>query len=251
MSVPQILLIFHLQDILGNINQGSVVFTLIYPPGIINPGGIARVPGTALVVNFVQEVFSDVTGFCSINIWGNDLLTPGPNGSFYALTFKDDQGSTICTIPYQFTGAGTQDLSNLAPFSGAPSITPAPPNAVVTNPSGQQTIVGFPLSANFIGQFIGSFGGNVPANSATPQFDLSKGSKQRYVMTSNISPTFINLQDGQEIVLILIQDGVGNRVVTFPGNVINAQSPDPGANVRTIQKLVVDGTNLYAVPSVI
>lgn len=246
MPVPQILLNFHLQDILGNVNLGSVIFTLIYPPGIINPGGIARVPGTAIVVNFVQEVFSDVNGFCSINIWGNDLLTPGPNGSFYALTFKDDAGSTICTIPYQFTGAGTQDLSNLAPFTGAPSIIPAPANAVVTNPLGQQTIIGFPLSASFIGQFIGSLGKNTVASGPTPQFDLSLGSLQKHTLNQNIAPTFVSLTESQPIWMAWTQDGVGGRTIAFPANMKDAEQPDPTIGRTSVQRFITIGTNLVA-----
>jgi hypothetical protein len=166
--------------------------------------------------------------------------------TFYSIALKPGTGGTLKVFNYQFTGSGTQDLSQMTPYTGSSSITPPPPNAVVTNPSGQQTISTFPLSALFIGSFIGTLGVNVPTTGPTPAFDLSKGSKQKYTLTTNISPTFINTQDGQLVILIFVQDGTGGRTVTFPGNVIGAMSQDPTANAITAQIFITDGSNLLA-----
>jgi hypothetical protein len=53
---------------------------------------------------------------------------------------------------------------------------------------------------------------------------------------------------GQIIGLILIQDAVGGRVVTYPSNIVGASQPDPGATVVSVQLFKVDAAlNLNAV----
>lgn len=240
MSVPQITLTCHLQDMFGAINQGSILFTLINP----NDRTVPRVAGTSLIPQMQFEVASDINGFISTLIWGNDAITPGPDGTFYCLTFKDANGGSIASVLYQLNGSGVQDLSNLAPFTGAATITPAPPNAVLTNPVGQQTIVGFPLSAAHIGSFVGTLGVNPVASGATPAFDLSKGSLQKHTLNQNITPTFTNLTEGQPVWMSWTQDATGNRLVAFPANMKDAEQPDPTANRNSTQRFITVGTNL-------
>lgn len=242
MAVPAITLTCHLQDLFGNLNQGSIVFTLINP----NDRTAPRIPGTSIIPAIQFEAASDPTGFISTLIWGNDAITPGPNGTFYCLTFKDADGGTIISVNYQFNGGGVQDLSQLAPFTGSATITPAPPNAVVTNPVGIQTIVGFPLSGFFIGKFIGSYGVNAVASGPTPQFDVSLGNLQKHTLNQNIVPTFVNLTESQPVWVSWTQDATGNRTVTFPGNVKDAEQPDPTPNRQSVQRFITIGTNLIA-----
>lgn len=50
--------------------------------------------------------------------------------------------------------------------------------------------------------------------------DWSQQSYYRATLTGNVTFTFSNPTDGQEVWLILIQDGTGSRTVTWPGSVI-------------------------------
>lgn len=245
MPSPAITIVGQLQNFLGAADTAALLRVRLCGFGSTIP----RVSGTSLLVDIDVTPTLPGDGSFSFTPWGNDVITPGPNVTFYTVTFIPSSGGVTKTIAYQFTGSGTQDLSQLPQYTGGGgSITPPPPNAVVTNPPGgaQQTISGV-LSANFIGSFVGTLGVNTPATSATPQFDMTKGTKQKYTLTSNIVPTFINLQDGQPVVLIFAQDGTGGRTVTYPANVKNAEPPDPTANAVSYQFGFTDGANIIMI----
>lgn len=83
----------------------------------------------------------------------------------------------------------------------------------------------------------------------TPEFDLELGSNFQYTFNhQNISPTFINLIEGQRVTITFIQSSqYGDPRITWPSNVKNAPQVNLGSNKVTVMEFVSDGTNLYAV----
>jgi hypothetical protein len=138
---PVITITGKIQDFLGNNAVGATVSVRLTNFGLDNP----RVPGSCIISSPKIPVAQDGLGGFSFTPIGNDVITP-PN-TFYLVTFTSDNANTASlTIPYQFTGTGTQDLSQIIPFNqggiGGPQIS----NIVVKNPTALQTIASFGLS---------------------------------------------------------------------------------------------------------
>lgn len=139
MPSPTVTITFKLQDIGGGSDAAAQLVVTLCNYG----NAVPRVAGTSILADVVltPAVAGDGTG--SFTPWGNDVITPGPNVTFYMVQVKNAQGGVIQANAYQFGGSGSFDLSSLAPMT-APS-APVVSNAVVTNPTGTQTIIGFPL----------------------------------------------------------------------------------------------------------
>ena len=86
------------------------------------------------------------------------------------------------------------------------------------------------------------------SSSSTPIFNFNQNSKkQKYVMTSDISPTFAGAAIGDEISILFVQDVVGGRAVTWPDNVVSIFQPATDANSRTLFKFYLDDDGTYMV----
>ena len=70
-------------------------------------------------------------------------------------------------------------------------------------------------------------------------------------MTANISPTFSGSVAGDEVTVVLVQDGTGGRTVTWPTNV-DAQTPQPVGTLstKTTFKFIYDGSHYLLLCSV-
>lgn len=111
MSVtPQITVTVNLDSLLGipNVN-GTMTVELL---GISD--GIARVPGTCILVITKWSVTSDISGFCTITFYGNDVISPA--NTYYKITVTDSTETMSVFDFYQFSGTGTFDLTTLTPF---------------------------------------------------------------------------------------------------------------------------------------
>jgi hypothetical protein len=75
------------------------------------------VPGTC-ILSPITLTATAVAGAGSQVLWGNDVISPA--GTYYKVTFLASNGSTIATLPYQFTGSGTFDISELTPLASTP-----------------------------------------------------------------------------------------------------------------------------------
>lgn len=135
---PQITLTGNFADLTGVADPtGKVVFTLV------NFGdGVARVPGTT-VISPPGFTVTCVAGAFSVTIWGNDVIVP--SNTRYQVKFIASDGSFCGENAYQFSGTVNSDLSSIAPYQPS-SVTAAAPNAVLTNPSGVQTISTYALN---------------------------------------------------------------------------------------------------------
>jgi len=82
----------------------------------------------------------------------------------------------------------------------------------------------------------------------TMAFNAGRYAGFQVTLTGNPSFTISGQAAGAVVGLIWVQDSVGGRTVTFPGNVIGGAQPDPTAGVATAQLFKVDSSgNLDAV----
>lgn len=142
---PQITITGNLQQVTGVINSGSVQFELV------NFGStVPRVSGTAILVVTSFQAQADGSGNFSVTLWGTDVVTP--SGVFYAVTFYSDTGAPVMTLPYQFVGTGTFDLSQVIPMGQTVIVAaPQPTSAVpqIFTPITHQFLTGMNSSGLF------------------------------------------------------------------------------------------------------
>jgi hypothetical protein len=80
------------------------------------------------------------------------------------------------------------------------------------------------------------------AFSPTPTFNAADGAGFKITLTGDVtSSTFANGTEGPALVVFrIVQDGAGGHAFTWPSNVRNGGSVNPGANARSIQIFTVD-----------
>ena len=83
---------------------------------------------------------------------------------------------------------------------------------------------------------------------STLLFNAARYDGFQVTLTGDVSVSVTGQTVGQLIGLLWLQDSVGGRTVTFPGNIKGAAQPDPAANVLSAQLFKVDASgNLAAV----
>jgi hypothetical protein len=117
---PQITLTATLEDISG-VAAGTTANPAKLVIDLCGYGlSIPEIPGTCVITQLHSELLS--TGAqISVKLWGNDVISPGPNVTFYQITVVDGDGNTVQTQCYRFTGAGTIDLSDAVPIVFVPA----------------------------------------------------------------------------------------------------------------------------------
>lgn len=251
---PQITLTVNLLDFSGN-QLGSIAQPAYLRVQLVNFGNtLPRVSGSGMVAKVVTNP-ADIpyTGSqISVPLWGNDVITPGPNITYYAISILDANKNVVQAGAYQFTGTGSFDLSAVAQFL-PPVIVPAPGIPVLTNPSGTQTIAGnLVIQGTLTVTGAINSGSNylVVSFSATPVFNAANGvSVFDLTLTGNVtSSTTANLVTGQTVTFIIQQDGTGGRTFVWPTNVKNASPINSAASSISVQSFVVRASgNLYPV----
>jgi hypothetical protein len=236
-QVPQITLVASLQDPNGNIDVGGYLRVTLAGFG----GLVPRVNGTAILskargVKLIQTA----GGPNVISIYGNDVITPGPNITFYCIEVFDSKNNLIQSGNYQLSGSGAIDLSTLNQY-----FPPPPPvlgqTPVLTNPAGSslQIING---SITIVGNLIvtGTINGGavlftVPS-SAAPLFNGNQGGAFKTVLTVDaIAPNVVNMGNKLTVPIMIQQDGTGGHAFTWPANVHGAGFVNPAPNTRSVQ----------------
>lgn len=226
----------NLKDVFGNpdLLAGLRVTLNGYGPNM------PRVSGTGIIVNPDVQVTMPGDGTFSFTVNGNDVITPGPNTTFYSIAFQPGSGGTVKTLNYQFSGSGSFDLSTLSPMVALPLSVP-PISPVVTNPTGLQVIATFALQSRLV------LPPNTIACLPATVFDCNGGTRFDLLMTQNVaSSTIINGIDGEIVVFDFLQNGVGGFTFVYPANVFGGALPETTANVRSRQLFQKIGSNFYS-----
>lgn len=249
MPTPQITLTATLQTLSGTAagttaNPAKLVITLC-GYGLTLP----QIAGTSTIAKKKQTVSAPSGTQVTVLLWGNDVITP-LNQTFYSITVLDGEGNVVQTGNYRFTGMQTIDLSEATQIF--PVVPPAPGGIpVITNPQGTFPVVqSIDGSITIQGNLVvdGSFSFNyawVNASSVAGLLtvDCSLGSHFAITLFENVtSVLFENVQPGQDLVLLFMQDATGNWTVAWnPADVLNPIDPVNPTPVtgKTLQQLTV------------
>lgn len=107
---PIITIFGQIQDFLGNPAPNAQVSVRLTNFGAAAP----RVPGFSVIACPQVPVSLDGNGGFSFTPVGNDVILP-PD-TYYLVTLTADNANTeSLTVPYEFTGSGSQDLSQIVP----------------------------------------------------------------------------------------------------------------------------------------
>ena len=174
---------------------------------------VPRVNGKALVAR-IQDSSIVVGGDGSFSFTVDPNDTIAPDGTYYTVTIKDDNGDVAQINAYRFLSfPETYDLNIIDPYN--PDLPPPP-----LPPFGLLVIL--PPSANMVfdGLLFASFKTTLNVNVTAPVF--------RHMVPGNLY-TFI-----------LQQNATGGFTFAWPANVHNATMVDPTPNGGTIQTFIAD-----------
>lgn len=93
--------------------SGTVIFQL---QGFGN--WLPTVPGTGLLATISTTAIL-AGGTFATSLFGNDKISPA--GTYYLVTIISDSGAQLASVPYQFTGTASVDLSSASPMITAPT----------------------------------------------------------------------------------------------------------------------------------
>jgi hypothetical protein len=112
-ATPNITLTATLDDILGAA-AGSTANPAKLRIALCGYGPVLpRIAGTAMLARIGPfDLQAASSSPISTPLWGNDQITPA--GTYYTIEVLDGLGNIVQAGAYQFTGAGTIDLSNAA-----------------------------------------------------------------------------------------------------------------------------------------
>lgn len=211
-------------DIFGQVPSGqeSIDVTLV------NYGTqVPRVSGVSILGDVFQSFTpSAVDGTFSFPLYGNDIILPGPSITYYQFTFKNANGAPVASVLYQFA-SGSFDLSTVSPFSPGPPPGPPPsPTAVVTNPTGVQTISTFALVVPQLG--IGQ--SNIVTLASTTRTVTLPDASGTVAFLSNNLGAFANTTSAQLRGIITDETGTGALVFA---NTPTLATPNIGAATGT------------------
>lgn len=210
---PEITLTATLDDITGAA-AGSIANPARLVIDLCNYGlDLPRIAGTAMLVKIHQE-FTSTGGELTIPLWGNDVIDPGPDVTYYAITLIDGDGNEVQTGCYQFDGSGSVDLSDATQIFPVPPTPPDPLPRVLTVTSA--------------------------AGAAT--FDASQGSQISLTfvitLTEDTTATFIDLVKGVPYFVVIFQDATGGWLFNWPGNVLQGMFVNGLAEGRSQQPFI-------------
>lgn len=206
-----------LQDVLQAIEDGSVEIALCG-----YGGRVPRKNGVALYGSATSdEVDVKADGTFNLIVAGNDEIAPA--GTYYTVTVKDNNGDVVQVNAYRFLGNTSYDLNLIDPYD--PSQPPPPLPPVITN---QLLILPATVPMNFPGDTYTTFKVTLPGD--VPQTTIS------------------GMVPGNLYTFIIVQDGTGNHLFTWPPGVHNATRVCPTPNFTTVQTFVADDrSELWAI----
>ena len=174
---------------------------------------VPRVNGISLVARIQDSniaIASD--GSFSFQVQPNDIIAP--DGTYYTITVKDDNGDVAQVNAYRFLSFPTSyDLNSIDPFNPNLPPPPFPPLGI---------LIVLPPANNMV-------------------FDGLLFTSFKTTLNQNVSaPTFRNMRPGNLYTFIIQENGTGGWTFAWPSNVHNAVMVDPSANGGTIQTFVAD-----------
>jgi len=174
---------------------------------------VPRVNGTNLVARIQDgSITVGADGTFTFTVSPNDTIAP--DGTYYTVTVKDDNGDIAQVNAYRFLSSpANYDLNSIDPFDPSQPPPPIPPlNQLVTLP---------------------------PA--ATMVFDGSTYSAIKTTLNGNVtSSTIENMRPGNLYTFIIQQDSTGGHTFAWPTGLHNPVMVDTTANGGTIQTFIAD-----------
>lgn len=194
---------------------GSVTFQLAgfgsQMPRIIDTGYIAKA---------TEEATNEGEGFFSTYLIGNSGIDPA--GTYYAVTFADENGDILQTVAYIIPAGSQVNLGELQPYD--PNQPPPPLPPLVTD---QLLVLPWSQTMEFPGDVYTAF---------------------RVTLTGDVtSSTAPDTVPGNLYTFIIQQDAAGGHLFSWPTNLVNATPINPNPNSRTVQTFVMATSNLYPI----
>lgn len=116
---PGVTLEANLTSIIGEAEGGGYLRVTLCGYGPMIP--VVPTGGAVLQDAGVPQIIGPQVGSTDVSVllWGNDVIVPGPNVTFYEIAVLDKNQNVIQAGLYQFlNSAGTVDLSTLVPYVG-------------------------------------------------------------------------------------------------------------------------------------
>lgn len=174
---------------------------------------LPQIAGTSTLAKTHYEVLSTGSQI-SVALFGNDVITPGPDITYYMITVIDGDGNVVQSACYRFDGTLSIDLSDAEPI---PIVPPAPAD---------------PLPRVL----------QVSSSAGAAVFDANLGSQVSLTfvitLTESTTATFVNLVAGTPYFVIILEDATGDWAFSWPGNVLGAMFVNTEALARSQQPFV-------------
>jgi hypothetical protein len=226
MATPDVTLVGRLDTILGTAiaeeppNTGVVVGGSVSIQLCGYGSQIPRLPGDGMFARITDEPPVLPSGYFTTFLFNNTLIEP--DGTYYTVTIRDENGDIAQVNAYRFTVGGYVDISLATPYD--PNQPPPPLPPLLTD----QLLV-------------------VPW-SATPEFPGDVFTTFRITLTGDVtSSTAPGTVQGNLYTFIIFQDAAGGHEFTWPSNCRNASPIDPSPNAITIQTFVMGLTLLVPI----
>jgi hypothetical protein len=210
--------------------------------GVINPPFVLSASTNFTITPFSATPVFDAGGAGVLkivltgNVTSSSIINPTAGQTIRIIVTQDVTGGRTFVWPTNVLGA--TDLSTTATTSSIMEFVFDGTNWLAVGYTGLPSII----SNSAIGQMnIATFGATTTFNAAlaTQLFATTF----RVVLTGNTTVAITNPTQGQTIVLILVQDGTGGWVVTWPSYVKGAPDMSTTAGTSTVIELTYDGTN--------
>lgn len=182
---------------------------------------VPRMNGQGIVARVTDDnITVEPDGSFEFELTGNDEIQP--QGTYYTVTIKDDNGDIVQCNAYQFPSIpDAVDLDQETPFDPSQAIPPPLP----------------PLLIDLLGYI----------DESNPVIDGSQYPAWQVTLTGDCTPVVTNIVDGNLYTIIIIQSPPGGHAFNWPSNVANASPADRTSNSITIQTFVGYGGVMYAV----
>lgn len=222
---PNVILTGTLQYFWNDTNEANPDANAILSLALHGYGSqIPRILGQALFQDAtssdIQMQTSPNTGQFLVVVYSNDIIQP--DGTYYTITTKNSNGDILQINAYRFVGGGTYDVSTLDPYD--PNQPPPPLPPLITN---QLLVVPWSAAMEFPGDVYTAY---------------------RTILTGDVtSSTAPGTVQGNLYTYIIIQDGAGGHIFTWPSNFINASPINSDPNSVTVQTFVMGLANLVSI----
>jgi hypothetical protein len=176
---------------------------------------VPRVNGKGMAARITsQDIPVATDGTFEFDAEANDEIAP--DGTYYTVTVKDDNGDIAQVNAYRFTSdQPTYDLNLIDPYDPNQPPPPVPP-----------------LLMNLL---------DVVPFSAAPAFDASTYPSFRLTLQGDVdSSTITGQQPGNLYTFIIDQDDTGGHAFTWPPEFLNASPINQDPDSITIQTFIVD-----------